>query len=202
MAGVTGIESGPKDSGGSGHSDEGRNRRMAALFAGLAFAMVGMAYAAVPLYEVFCQVTGYGGTTQRVELASTSVGTRLMKIRFNAAVHRDMAWDFRPEQKVQELKVGEQGLAYYEAYNPTNKRIVGRATYNVSPFKAGSYFAKVECFCFTEQVLEPGQRVSMPVLYYIEPDIEEDRYLDDVSEITLSYTFFAVEDDGTAPESY
>ncbi len=178
-----------------------KNRRVGFIFAGVAFAMLGMAYAAVPLYEIFCRVTGYGGTPQRVELSSVDVIDRVIKVRFNAATHRDMPWDFRPEQTSQELKVGEQGLAYYEAYNPTDKPIVGRATYNVSPFKVGSYFSKIECFCFTEQRLEPGERVSMPVIYYIEPDIDQDAYMSDVVEITLSYTFFAVEEGDQSPPS-
>ena len=115
---------------------------------------------------------------------------RKMKIRFNAAVNHDMPWQFKPVQLSQTLKVGEQGLAYFEAYNPTNKTIVGTATYNVTPHKAGEYFAKIECFCFTEQTLKPGERISMPVVYFIDPLIDEDRNLDEVSEVTLSYTFF------------
>lgn len=181
--------------------DARSNRRIGIVFAAVAAGMLGMAYAAVPLYQIFCQVTGYGGTPQRVELSDVNVIDRVIKMRFNAATHRDMPWDFRPEQQTQELKVGERGLAYYEAYNPTSKPIVGRATYNVSPFKVGSYFSKIECFCFTEQRLEPGERISMPVLYYIDPEIDEDSYMSDVVEITLSYTFFAVEegDDVQAP---
>lgn len=177
-------------------STEVRNRRVGVVFLGLALGMLGMAYAAVPLYQLFCQVTGYGGTPQIVDLSDVKVLDRTIKVRFNASTHRDMPWEFRPQQNAQELKIGAQGLAYYEAYNPTSKPIVGRATYNVAPFKAGSYFAKVECFCFTEQRLEPGQRVSMPVLYYIDPEIVDDSYMSDVTEITLSYTFFALDDEG------
>ena len=157
--------------------------------------MVGLAYASVPLYDLFCKVTGYGGTTQRATLFDAEVTDRDMKVRFAANVHRDMPWEFAPEQVSQKLKVGEQGLAYYEVYNPTSKSITGTATYNVTPHKAGEYFAKIECFCFTEQTLKPGERMMMPVVYFIDPLIEEDRNLNEVTEVTLSYTFFVVDDE-------
>ena len=167
-----------------------KNGRMAIIFGVVACSMVGAAYAAVPLYNLFCQVTGYGGTTQQVDVGSDEVIDREMKVRFNAAVHRDMPWQFKPVQISQKMHIGEQKLAYFEAYNPTNKTIVGTATYNVTPHKAGEYFAKIECFCFTEQELKPGERISMPVVYFIDPLIDEDPNLDEVSEVTLSYTFF------------
>lgn len=169
---------------------ENKNGRMALTIAGVAVGMVGMAYAAVPLYNLFCKVTGYGGTTQKVDVGSDVVIDREMKVRFNAAVHRDMPWNFKPVQISQKMHIGEQKLAYFEAYNPTDKTIVGTATYNVTPHKAGEYFAKIDCFCFTEQELKPGERISMPVVYFIDPLIDEDRNLDEVSEVTLSYTFF------------
>lgn len=166
------------------------NRRIA-LYAGLgALTMVGMAYAAVPLYQIFCQVTGYGGTTQQASGIDVPVIDRDMKVRFNASVHRDMPWDFKASQVSQTIKVGEQSLAFFEAHNPTSKPLVGTATFNVTPHKAGSYFAKIDCFCFTEQILQPGERVDMPVVYFVDPDIADDPNLDDVTEITLSYTFF------------
>lgn len=176
-----------------------KNGRMAMTIAGVAVGMVGMAYAAVPLYDLFCKVTGYGGTTQQVDVGSDVVIDREIKVRFNAAVHRDMPWNFKPVQISQKMHIGEQQLAYYEAYNPTDKTIVGTATYNVTPHKAGEYFAKIDCFCFTEQELKPGERISMPVVYFIDPLIDEDRNLDEVSEVTLSYTFFVkdVEDTET-----
>ena len=166
------------------------NNRIAIIIVGVVIGMIGMAYAAVPLYELFCRVTGYGGTTMVAESINTKVIDRDMRVRFNASVHRDMPWDFKPAQNDQILKVGEQAIAYYEAYNPTDREVTGTATFNVTPHKAGLYFAKIDCFCFTEQVLKPGERVMMPVLYYIDPDIDEDINLDEVSEITLSYTFF------------
>lgn len=171
-----------------------KNNRIATIMVSVVAGMIGLAYASVPLYDLFCKVTGYGGTTQRVELFDAQTIDRDMKVRFAANVHRDMPWDFAPQQVSQKLKVGEQGLAYYEAYNPTNKPITGTATYNVTPHKAGTYFAKIECFCFTEQVLQPGERVVMPVIYFIDPLIEEDRNLNEVTEVTLSYTFFVMDD--------
>ncbi len=172
-----------------------KNNRMAGMVVAVVVGMIGLAYASVPLYELFCRVTGYGGTTQRAELFDAQAIDRDMKVRFSANVHRDMPWDFKPQQISQKLKVGEQGLAYFEAHNPTNQTIVGTATYNVTPHKAGTYFAKIECFCFTEQVLKPGESVVMPVVYFIDPLIEEDRNLNEVTEVTLSYTFFVMDDE-------
>lgn len=172
-----------------------KNTRVAKIVVGVVVGMIGLAYASVPLYDLFCKVTGYGGTTQRAELFDANAIDRDMKVRFTASVHRDMPWDFKPEQVIQTVKVGAQGLAYYQVHNPTNKTIVGTATYNVTPHKAGPYFAKVECFCFTEQVLKPGESMSMPVVYFIDPLIEEDRNLNEVTEVTLSYTFFVMDDE-------
>ncbi len=174
-----------------------KNNRMAGMVVGVVVGMIALAYASVPLYDLFCKVTGYGGTTQRAELFDAKAINRDMKVRFSANVHRDMPWDFVPQQVSQKLKVGEQGLAYFEAHNPTNQTIVGTATYNVTPHKAGTYFAKIECFCFTEQVLKPGETVVMPVVYFIDPLIEEDRNLNEVKEMTLSYTFFVMDDADT-----
>ncbi|MFC3053467.1 cytochrome c oxidase assembly protein [Kordiimonas pumila] len=175
-----------------------KNRYVAAAAAFCVFGMVGMSYAAVPLYNLFCKVTGYGGTTQKVELASSGVIDRPITVRFVANTNQDMPWDFKPMQVKQKMKVGEQSLAYFEAYNPTNQTLVGRATYNVSPHKAGSYFSKIECFCFTEQILKPGERVEMPVVYYLDPEMDQDINLDEVTEVTLSYTFFLLDAEETA----
>jgi len=123
-----------------------KDARIALTLGGIAAGMVGMAYAAVPLYEIFCRVTGYGGTTQQAEVASDEILDRTMKVRFAASTHRDMPWQFRPLQSQQKLKVGEQGLAFFEAYNPTDKPMTGTATFNVTPHKAGPYFVKIECF--------------------------------------------------------
>ena len=176
----------------------GRNRRTAVGAAGLAVLMIGAAYAAVPLYDLFCRVTGYGGTTQVATAAPASAATREITIRFDASLNRDMPWSFEaPAQPVQ-LAIGEQGLAFYEAHNPTGTSITGTATYNVSPSKAGIYFSKIDCFCFTEQVLAPGQRVDMPVSFFVDPEILTDPEMDDVKTITLSYTFFKASESARA----
>ncbi|MFZ5608299.1 MAG: cytochrome c oxidase assembly protein [Pseudomonadota bacterium] len=167
-----------------------RNLGVAALAVGAAAAMVGMAYAAVPFYRWFCQVTGFGGTTQVAVAADKAVAERVMRIRFSGSVNRGMPWDFAPKQQVVSLKVGEQGLAYYRARNRASETVTGQATFNVTPFKAGPYFVKVACFCFTEQTLGPGEEADMPVSFYVDPDIVDDPRLDDVTEITLNYTFF------------
>lgn len=177
---------------------ERTNQRIGFAVLALVIAMVGMAYAAVPLYDLFCRVTGYGGTTRVAEeTTAVDVIDRDIKIRFNAAIHRDMLWEFKPVDLGNTVKVGERAMAYYEAYNPTNRTITGTATYNVTPHKAGPYFVKIDCFCFTEQTLKPGERMVMPVLYYIDPEIMDDSQLDRTHEITLSYTFFVLEDDAT-----
>lgn len=178
-----------------------KNKRAGLMLAGAVAAMVGMAYAAVPLYEIFCQVTGYGGTTSRAEAAVAPVVLkRTMSIRFTANVHRDMPWQFAPSQLTQQTHIGEQMIATYDAYNPTNETITGTAVFNVTPFKAGIYFNKIDCFCFTEQTLAPGERALMPVTYYVDPAIADDPNLDDVTEISLSYTFYVVETEDRQPD--
>ncbi len=167
-----------------------KNKRAGFILAGLVAGMVGMAYAAVPLYEIFCQVTGYGGTITKAEASEAPILDRTMSVRFTANTHRDMPWVFAPSQLTQVSKIGQQQIASYDAYNPTNKRITGTAVFNVTPFKAGTYFSKIDCFCFTEQTLEPGEKVEMTVTYYVDPAIADDPKLDDVTEIVLSYTFY------------
>jgi len=170
------------------------NLVVAASMASIAVGMVGVSYAAVPLYQLYCQVTGYGGTTQRAEQAPDAVLDRTITIRFDANVGRNMGWKFRPLQRKQVLKIGESSLAFYEAKNLTKKKLTGTATFNVSPQAAGSYFSKIECFCFTEQTLEPGARADMPVTYFIDPEIVNDPEARNIQEITLSYTFFPVKE--------
>ncbi|MDP6343001.1 MAG: cytochrome c oxidase assembly protein [Alphaproteobacteria bacterium] len=175
-----------------------RNRLTGLLAAAVVLGMVGAAYAAVPLYRLFCQVTGFGGTTQVAEAAPATVGTRLIAVRFNADTARGMPWRFRPVQREVSLRVGEQALAFYRASNPTERRVVGTATFNVTPAKAGPYFNKIECFCFTEQALEAGEDVEMPVSFFVDPAIDDDPNLADVKTITLSYTLFEVADERAA----
>ncbi len=160
--------------------------------------MLGLTAAAVPLYRLFCQVTGYGGTTQVAERTPVAVSERTIKVRFNADVDPDLPWRFRPLQREVEVKIGETNLAFYRAKNVSDRPIVGRAMYNVTPFKAGPYFDKIACFCFDQQVLQPGEEVDMPVSYYVDPAILDDPNLRDVKTITLSYTFFMLEDETEA----
>ncbi len=169
---------------------QARERQIALACAILVGGMIGMAYAAVPLYEMFCRVTGYGGTTQATDHFSDVVLDRMVSIRFDANTARDMPWGFRPQQHTLDLNIGADGIAFYTAENLSDRPIVGTATYNVTPQKAGAYFAKVDCFCFTEQVLQPGEKVDMPVTFFVDPAIADDPDMDDVSAITLSYTFF------------
>ncbi len=151
--------------------------------------MTGLSFAAVPFYDWFCRVTGYAGTVSVADSGSDTVLDRVMKIRFDASLEAGMPWEFRPVQREMDVRIGETNLAFYEAYNPTDQVIAGTAGFNVSPDSAGGYFTKIECFCFTEQVLEPGERVSMPVSFYIDPAIMDDEDGKFVKAITLSYTF-------------
>ncbi len=172
------------------HNTERKNRILAISCGVLVAGMIGMAYAAVPLYALFCQVTGYGGTTQRAEAPSGEITSRVMGVRFDANVNNDLNWDFKPVQRKLSLKVGEHRLAFYKATNLSDETVVGTAVFNVTPVSAGAYFNKIECFCFTEQALKPGESIEMPVSFYIDPDIEKDEDLETLKTITLSYTFF------------
>ena len=160
------------------------------LVASVVFFMGALSYASVPLYKLFCQVTGYGGTTQVAQNLSDKVIDRSVTIRFDANVNPALDWKFVPAQKSIELSVGENALAFYRAENTGSAPVVGTATFNVTPDKAGIYFNKVECFCFQEQLLAPNQVIDMPVSFFIDPDMMNDPNLDDVTTITLSYTFF------------
>jgi len=159
-----------------------------------ALAMLGLGYASVPLYDLFCRVTGFAGTTQVASEADASraaaLGTlRDISIRFDASTARDMRWDFRPSQSTDTVHIGQRDIATYVARNNSSQPITGTATFNVEPAQAGIYFNKIQCFCFTEQTLQPGQEVTMPVLYYVDPAILEDDVIGDIEQITLSYTF-------------
>ncbi len=173
-------------------------RRKAIPLVAVGLGMAGMAWAAVPLYDLFCRVTGYGGTTQVATEGSDRVLERMVTVRFDASTGRDMPWKFRPVQTAMQIRIGETALAFYEAYNPTDRVIAGTASYNVSPSSVGGYFAKIECFCFTEQVLQPGERVEMPVTFYVDPEMVDDPETEGVTTITLSYTFYETELDSQA----
>jgi cytochrome c oxidase assembly protein subunit 11 len=158
-----------------------------------AFAMGCMAYAAVPLYQMFCQVTGLGGTTQKAEKPSELVLDRLVTVRFDANVSPKLGWSFEPVQRTVEAHIGENMLVFYRATNMSDRKITGTATFNVAPDAAGLYFSKIECFCFKEQTLEPGQSIEMPVSFFIDPALVKDPESSRLKEITLSYTFYPVE---------
>ncbi len=175
----------------SKQSDRNRaNTRIAIACFGLFGGMVGMAYAAVPLYDLFCRVTGYGGTTQRVDQYSQVVLDRDITIRFDANVTGGLAWNFRPVQRSTTIKIGETTQVAYEATNVFSKPAMGRASFNVTPELAGAYFMKVECFCFTDTELQPGESMEMPVVFYVDPEIVNLPELHNIKTITLSYTFF------------
>lgn len=169
-----------------------RNLRTAAVLFSVAGGMVGLSYAAVPLYELFCQVTGFGGTTQVAEgkTAPGAVSEKRITISFDANVARDLGWDFIPVQSKVALRAGEQGLAFYRAENLQPVPVTGTASFNVTPHKAGIYFTKIECFCFTEQTLAAGQSINMPVQFYVDPEIWDDPNTKDLTDIVLSYTFY------------
>lgn len=179
------------------------NKRNAALAlaCGLGFfAMVGAAYAAVPLYKAFCQLTGFDGTIRKAEAAPTTILDRKLTIRFDANV-RDLPWDFKPSQVTQEVKIGATGLAFYKVTNHGKTPITGRASYNVVPEAAGAYFQKLECFCFNDQTIQPGQSVEFPVVYFVDPQFATDFETKGKTEVTLSYTFFPVEESQQAKAS-
>lgn len=169
------------------------NRLVAAICLAFFGGMIGMAYAAVPLYAMFCRVTGYGGTTQRVEEYSDRVLDRKITVRFDANVAGGLPWDFKPVERDVTMKIGETTQIQYTATNLFNSPGAGRATFNVTPQLAGAYFNKVECFCFTDTTLKPGEKLEMPVVFYVDPDIVDVPELKDITTITLSYTFFPID---------
>lgn len=182
------------------HNNGTNNSRVVAMCVGMVMGMGGLAYASVPLYELFCQVTGYGGTTQQVDAqaaAGVAVIDRDINVRFDANTSAVLNWDFGPEIREVGLKLGEQKIINYIAKNNSDKPIVGMATFNVTPQSAGVFFHKVECFCFTDTYIEPGGSIEMPVMFYVDPELDKEKELKALKTITLSYTFFESE---TSPE--
>lgn len=175
-----------------------RNRRMATGLGLMVAGMVGLSFASVPLYDLFCRVTGFGGMTQVSTGPADRVLDRVVTVRFNADVNNSLTWDFKPGVKSVDVRVGEAMTIAYHAHNPGKTAMVGTATYNVTPEKAGQYFNKIQCFCFTEQVLQPGQSIEMPVNFYVDPAMADDPNMADVQTITLSYTFFRADDQSAA----
>ncbi|ATP18171.1 cytochrome c oxidase assembly protein [Sphingobium yanoikuyae] len=172
-----------------------RNRRTLVAMAGIGLAMLGLGFASVPLYRIFCQTTGFGGTTQRAaaDVKLTPVAGRTMSIRFDSNVQPGMPWEFRPEHRTDTVTVGARDMAIFIAKNLSDKPVTGTASFNVTPTQAGAYFTKIQCFCFTQQTLQPGEEVRMPVIYYVDPKILQDPDNKDTQQITLSYTFYPVE---------
>jgi cytochrome c oxidase assembly protein subunit 11 len=166
------------------------NTRVALVCVATIGGMVGLTAAAVPLYDLFCKVTGYGGTTQKAETAPGAASDVEVTVYFNADTAADMPWQFKPAQRSVKVRLGEEKLIFYTAENRTKQPIAGTATFNVTPFATGPYFAKIQCFCFEEQVLQPGQSVDMPVSFYVDPAMLEDEEAKGIRSITLSYTFF------------
>ena len=167
------------------------------LFVGLVAAataagMVGLVYASVPLYKAFCQATGYNGTTQRAEAAPAKPSDQTMLVRFDANISSSLDWSFHPEQLEMKVKIGEQNMAHYRATNMSDRVLTGSAVFNVTPLEAGAYFDKIQCFCFTEQTLGPGESVDLPVVFFVDPAIRDDAGSQAISTITLSYTFYPV----------
>jgi cytochrome c oxidase assembly protein subunit 11 len=176
----------------------GRNGRTAALAALLVLAMTGLAFASVPLYRLFCQVTGFDGTTMRASGdAPGAVAGKQVDIRFDANTNPALPWRFRPEQNVKRARIGERYMAFYVARNLSDRPVTGTATFNVTPVWAGKYFNKIQCFCFNQQTLQPGEEMRMPVVFFVDPKIVDDPDAGRISEITLSYTFYPVDQPGS-----
>ncbi|WEK03082.1 MAG: cytochrome c oxidase assembly protein [Candidatus Devosia phytovorans] len=173
-----------------------RNKRVAVLGLGIAMGMVGLAYASVPLYNIFCQVTGFGGTPGKASDNPKGVIDREMTVRFDSNVANDLAWNVKAASLVKD-RIGSVDRVNYVATNNSDKPITGMAVFNVSPEKAGVYFNKIECFCFTEQTLQPGETVDMPIVFFVDPELADNPELNTVKEITLSYTFYASDNEGS-----
>ena len=174
-----------------GNSNAGRrNVRSGLAFALVPVAMLGLAYASVPLYRMFCQATGYGGTTQRAIAAPAAISERTVEVLFDANTGGGLPWKFEPVQRRQNVRLGEQTMAFFRATNSSDHRITGTATFNVDPPAAGIHFNKIACFCFQEQTLEPGESVEMPVTYFVDPELATDKDSSSIGVVVLSYTFY------------
>jgi cytochrome c oxidase assembly protein subunit 11 len=172
--------------------------RAVAMTVGTVLAFGSLGWAAVPLYDLFCRVTGYGGTTGVADAGSTEVLDETILVRFAATRERGMLWEFRPVETNMEVRIGATNIAFYEAHNPTDRPIAGSASYNVAPFAVGPHFVKIDCFCFEEQILMPGETAVMPVTFFVDPEITEDPEARHMPEVTLSYTFHTID----LPEDY
>jgi cytochrome c oxidase assembly protein subunit 11 len=180
-------------------SSYNKNRSVALSVLLLFISMLLLSFAAVPIYNLFCKATGFGGTTQRADsMADVTKGSRIVRVEFDSNVDKNLPWHFVPKHRYAKVVTGENTLIFYEAENLADHDVVGTSVYNVTPQKAGKYFVKIHCFCFEEQLLKSKERITMPVSFYIDPAIESDPEMDDVDTITLSYSFYKVQD---APEN-
>ncbi|MFQ6552991.1 cytochrome c oxidase assembly protein [Aestuariibius insulae] len=168
-------------------------QQTAAQAVGVVFLMGSLAWASVPFYDWFCRVTGFGGATGVSDVASDEILDQTITIRFDGGLARGMPWELEPIERTMEVQIGATNLAYYRASNPTDRPVAGTASYNVAPYQAGGFFVKIDCFCFEEQVLQPGETVEMPVSFYVDPEIVDDREGQYVHTITLSYQFSEIE---------
>ena len=167
-----------------------KKKNVALMLSMFAFTMLLLSYAAVPLYKIFCQVTGYGGTPKVTEKNDNLVISEKISIRFDSTIEKNSTIYFEPEQNKVNVKIGENSLAFYKAINNSEKQVTTMSVFNVTPLQAGKYFNKIECFCFEEQVLDAKQEVSMPVSFFIDPSIKDDKFIGNLNEITLSYTMY------------
>lgn len=172
------------------------NKKTLLILITVGFGMLALGMSSSKIYNTFCKITGYGGTTQQAEENLSEVIDRKVTIKFDSNVADNLPWVFKPQQKEMEIQLGQSGLAYYTVKNNSSQPIIGVANFNVTPIKAGPFFVKTDCFCFTEQRVEPGEEIPLPVLFFVDPQLDEDKRMDEVKEITLSYTFF--ESDATA----
>jgi len=171
----------------------GANKRVVMISSAVVIAMLSLGFASKPLYDTFCRVTGYGGTTRVAKVVSDTIVDRDILVRFDSNVNSDLEWSFKPIDPTMTVKLGQNALAFYTAKNTSVQPLVGTASYNVAPIKAAPFFSKIECFCFTEQRLEPGEEVKMPVLFFVDPEMVKSERFDDIKTITLSYTFHKVD---------
>jgi cytochrome c oxidase assembly protein subunit 11 len=182
-------------------ADPAKNKKVAFMAASVVVAMLGLSYASVPLYRLFCQVTGFGGTTQRAEAPPETVANEIVSVRFDANTSKDLPWSFHAVQTSMTVKMGEQHMAYFKAVNTSGQPATGSAVFNVTPPQAGAYFNKIQCFCFTEQTLAPGESMEFPVSFFVDPELLKDADAAGIKEITLSYTFYPVDKTETVSEA-
>ncbi|MEM7398724.1 MAG: cytochrome c oxidase assembly protein [Pseudomonadota bacterium] len=182
------------DTGSEPRERRDKSAFVALVLTGVVAGMVGLTFAAVPLYRMFCQATGFGGTPQVAEAAPDTILERTIKVRFDAHVAKDLPWEFKSEQRSVDVRIGESALVFFKAENVTDKPVGGTAGFNVVPEIAGRYFTKIECFCFKQQTLAAGQSIDMPVTFFVDPKIVEDESAKNIEEITLSYTFYRSDD--------